>query len=483
MSDQRKKRAKIFLLFSAAVIAATVFVSCRGISGRMTDTQSVQTFSGGTGQTEATSRLFPATTEPEKNAQFTSQAPAGQDETTKAPQATTATALTTEEKESSRTEKIPFETEYVYSDDEYEDFRLVSASGKEGLLRITEKSIYEDGVLVGTETVESVISEAENKVIIIGTKPIYTYKSATVEKEIGFESRIIEDSGLYEDERAVVSAGKAGKAVTEYEVKYEKGVEISRRIISARVIAAKDEVVRVGTTPVFTYETVTGKENKVAYTVRYVYDNTLPEGERKTLTKGKDGYTENTYKITYERGFETKSELVSSSVTEPVTEVIAIGTKKKEETFAMPFRTAAQGGADYRITQYYGGSNSHGGIDFGVYYGAPITASMSGTVIYAYNDGYFSKSDLRWTYGTYVVIDHGNGYLTYYAHLKSKTVSVGDRVSQGDIIGYSGNTGRVSPSPTTSDPYAGTHLHFEIRKYISGSYVRVNPRDYLPYWN
>lgn len=209
----------------------------------------------------------------------------------------------------------------------------------------------------------------------------------------------------------------------------------------------------------------------------------LPDGERKIISSGKDGYTENTYKITYERGVEAKREIISSAVTEPKTEIIAIGTKKKEETFAMPFRTAAQGGADYRITQYYGGSNSHGGIDFGVYYGAPITASMSGTVICAYNDGYFSKSDLRRTYGTYVVIEHEGGYRTYYAHLKSKTVSVGDRVSQGDIIGYSGNTGRVSPSPTKSDPYAGTHLHFEIRKYISGSYVRVNPRDYLPYRN
>lgn len=465
------------------MIAATVFASCRDASGRMTETQSAREFTDGTGQTASTERVTLVTTEPERDAQFTSTAPAGQDKPAEPAQTTTARNPMTEERKTSRIEKIPFDTEYVYSDEEYEDFRYVSVNGRSGLLQITEKSIYEDGILIGTETVETVISDAEKRVIIIGTKPIYTSETVTETEEVPFETELIKDSSLYEDERITVSAGRNGRKTAVYEVTYERGKEISRKVISEKTVPPEAAKVRVGTKPVFTYETVTRKENKVAYTVRYVYDDTIPEGERRTRTKGRDGYTENTYKITYERGVETKRELVSSSVTEPIAEVIAIGTKKKEETFAMPFRTAAQGGTNYGVTQYYGGSNSHGGIDFGVYYGAPITASMSGTVIYAYNDGYFSKSDLRWTYGTYVVIDHGNGYLTYYAHLKSKTVSVGDRVSQGDIIGYSGNTGRVSPSPTTSDPYAGTHLHFEIRKYISGSYVRVNPRDYLPYWN
>lgn len=403
MSYQWKKRAEICLLFCACAIAACLS-SCGDVVQSETETRSGQPASVVT-EKAPTICTDIITAEPEKHGQTESTAPAGHGTTATSLRQTTEKPPETEEKEVSRIEKIPFETEYVYSDARYEDFWYVSVNGKSGLLRITEKSIYENGVIVRTETVETVIAEAEKRVITVGTKPI------------------------------------------------------------------------------FTYETVTKKENAIAHGVEYIYDEKLPDGERKIISSGKDGYTENTYKITYERGTEAKREIISSAVTEPETEIIAIGTKKKEETFAMPFRTAAQGGADYRITQYYGGSNSHGGIDFGVYYGAPITASMSGTVICAYNDGYFSKSDLRWTYGTYVVIDHGNGYRTYYAHLKSKTVSVGDRVSQGDIIGYSGNTGRVSPSPTKSDPYAGTHLHFEIRKYISGSYVRVNPKNYLPYRN
>ena len=403
MSYQWKKRAEICLLLCACAIAACLS-SCGDVVQSETETRSGQPASVVT-EKAPTICTDIITAEPEKHGQTESTAPAGHGTTATSLRQTTEKPPETEEKEISRIEKIPFETEYVSSDARYEDFWYVSVNGKSGLLRITEKSIYENGVIVRTETVETVIAEAEKRVITVGTKPI------------------------------------------------------------------------------FTYETVTKKENAIAHGVEYICDEKLPDGERKIISSGKDGYTENTYKITYERGTEAKREIISSAVTEPETEIIAIGTKKKEETFAMPFRTAAQGGVDYRITQYYGGSNSHGGIDFGVYYGAPITASMSGTVICAYNDGYFSKSDLRRTYGTYVVIEHEGGYRTYYAHLKSKTVSVGDRVSQGDIIGYSGNTGRVSPSPTKSDPYAGTHLHFEIRKYISGSYVRVNPKNYLPYRN
>ena len=351
------------------MLAATVVASCRDVSGRMTEAQSAHEFTDRAGQTASTERVTPATTEPERDAQFTSTAPAGQDEPAEPAQTTTARTPVTEEREISRIEKIPFDTEYVWSDEEYEDFLYVSVNGRSGLLQITEKSIYEDGILIGTETVETVISEAEKRVIIIGTKPIYTSETVTETEEVPFETELIKDSSLYEDERTTVSAGRNGRKTAVYEVTYERGKEISRRVISEKTLSPEAAKVRVGTKPVFTYETVTKKENTVAYPVRYVYDDTIPEGERRTRTKGKDGYTENTYKITYERGVETKSELVSSSVTEPVAEVIAIGTKKKEETFAMPFRTAAQGGANYGVTQYYGGSNSHGDNRFYERYG------------------------------------------------------------------------------------------------------------------
>ncbi len=83
--------------------------------------------------------------------------------------------------------------------------------------------------------------------------------------------------------------------------------------------------------------------------------------------------------------------------------------------------------------------------------GKPIVAAQSGTVILAgYNNG---------GYGNYVMINHGGGYVTLYGHMSSYAVSSGQHVSQGQVIGYVGNTGRST----------GPHLHFEVR--VNGSAV------------
>jgi len=87
----------------------------------------------------------------------------------------------------------------------------------------------------------------------------------------------------------------------------------------------------------------------------------------------------------------------------------------------------------------------------------PILAADSGTVVYA--------GCLSWGYGCHVVIDHGNGYQTLYAHLSRYTVEAGQAVSQGQVIGVMGSTGRST----------GTHLHFEIR---SGGQP-LNPLNFL----
>ena len=148
----------------------------------------------------------------------------------------------------------------------------------------------------------------------------------------------------------------------------------------------------------------------------------------------------------------------------------------------MPFADKAHGGTNYNVNQYF--SSSHGGMDFGVYWGNAILASTSGKVVYAYNNGDISQTsgDLRWTYGTFVVIETFDGkYRTYYAHMSRKAVNVGDTVTQGQVVGYAGNTGRVVSSST--GPYAGTHLHFEVRALEGNSYVKKDPRDFLPWWN
>ncbi len=108
------------------------------------------------------------------------------------------------------------------------------------------------------------------------------------------------------------------------------------------------------------------------------------------------------------------------------------------------------------ITQYswYG----HTALDVALPNGSPIYASDTGTVTYA-----------TWSphcYGNLVVINHGNGYETFYAHLSSFNVLPGQTVYQGNTIAFSGNTGCSS----------GPHLHFEIRY----NKARYNPLSYLP---
>lgn len=96
------------------------------------------------------------------------------------------------------------------------------------------------------------------------------------------------------------------------------------------------------------------------------------------------------------------------------------------------------------ITQYYW--KLHRAIDIGVPLGTPVYAADSGFVVYAgWNDQ---------GYGKLVIIDHRNGFMTYYAHLSVIKVAVGMSVRKGQIIGLSGSTGRST----------GPHLHFEIRK-------------------
>jgi murein DD-endopeptidase MepM/ murein hydrolase activator NlpD len=318
----------------------------------------------------------------------------------------------------------------------------------------------------GTET-DAVSPEEAEKVITV------------TEKEIPFDVKYIYDENLYDDERIVLREGKNGYTVSTYRVYYENGREVSRELLSQTVTAPEAQEIVVGTKPSVSEKTETLRGETVPFGTRYEYDAALEAGKTIVRVHGADGYTESVYRITYYRGEEVSRELVSSEAYAPVEKVVVIGTK--EVGFFMPFLDAAHGGYNYSVTQDF--SSSHRGIDFGVWYGDPICAIKGGKVIAAYDEGYFSKDNILWTYGTYVVVEHEDGMRSYYAHLKSRTVSVGDTVSGGQIIGYSGNTGRTNPEPTAASPLAGTHLHFEIRVKKNGVYVTTDPKAYLPYWN
>ena len=373
-------------------------------------------------------------------------------------------------------EAVPYRVVYEYSYSFYSGTRIVKQDGKDGeILRVTVTT-YEDGIALDVSVTETVISDPVDKIVIMGMKDPFPYKNQTVTEDIfSYETEIRYDDSLYDDERIVLQEGVNGYSEAIYRITYDKGIEISREKISVEIFEPKNEIVAVGTKPAWTEETVTEKGNTISYRTEYVYDDTLADGTRIVKTAGKNGYTETVYTISYYRGEFSSKSVLESTVYEPVTEVIVIGTKK-EESFGLPYYA----GRGYPITQGYGGG--HYAMDIGVWYGDPILAVKSGTVIYAYDEGDFPTSDANWTYGTFVVIEHEDGVRSYYAHLKSRTVSAGQKVKGGQVIGYSGNTGRVNPPATSANPYAGTHLHFEIRVKRNGSYVKVDPTQYIDFY-
>lgn len=125
---------------------------------------------------------------------------------------------------------------------------------------------------------------------------------------------------------------------------------------------------------------------------------------------------------------------------------------------------------EYPITQRYGetvpgvtyNNAPHTGIDYACPEGTEILASAAGVVMFAEFDQY--------GYGNTVIIQHNDGKATLYAHLKRIAVVLREKVEQGDVIGWSGNTGNAT----------GPHLHFEARSVWYDYKSHRNPITFLP---
>ena len=202
--------------------------------------------------------------------------------------------------------------------------------------------------------------------------------------------------------------------------------------------------------------------DSVAFDVEYTDSPDIYVGDYRVASAGQYGAADTVANVTYVNGEETERTVLSSvTLRQPVTEHRLQGTKPKPITAASgTFRWPTTG----RITSRFGGrsspggigSTNHKGIDIAVPRGTPIYAADGGTVTYA---GWMSS------YGYLVQIDHGNGYVTRYAHNSSLTVSVGQKVYKGQQIARAGSTGNST----------GSHCHFEIR--YNG--VAKNPLNYL----
>ena len=211
-------------------------------------------------------------------------------------------------------------------------------------------------------------------------------------------------------------------------------------------------------------------EETVDYTTETVEDEGQYLGYRAQRNAGEEGIDTITADVTYIGGEEQSRRILSVERTrEPVNEVIVVGAMKYDDSVEYGDGKAT-GRFIWPVPGYHGiygdygprGSGWHDGVDISgsAIHGKPIIAADGGTVIVANATDEWGAG-----WGYYVLIDHGNGYQTRYAHCSAVNVTVGQKVAQGQLIGLVGNTG---------DSY-GAHCHFEI--LVNG--VSQNPLNFV----
>ncbi len=233
-----------------------------------------------------------------------------------------------------------------------------------------------------------------------------------------------------------------------------------------RDIKSSSEIKKiVDTLKVKTVSTVTS-ESAVKYSTKTIYKSDKVRGYEKVETKGVEGLKTETAVVETINGKQTTKTVVSRKLLkEPIEKVVIKGTANsmasatdKAEAQSAGFIRPMNKGDIKMISAYWGDGRNHKAIDFAGDVGAPLFASKAGKVTFSGWDG---------NYGYAVVIDHGDGYQTRYAHASALCVKKGQTVTQGQQVAKLGNTGRST----------GPHLHFEILK--NGK--QVNPAPYIGY--
>ncbi|MGB9977408.1 peptidoglycan DD-metalloendopeptidase family protein [Thermovenabulum sp.] len=241
-------------------------------------------------------------------------------------------------------------------------------------------------------------------------------------------------------------------------VSLEKLVEANPHLKSADRLSPGDKIYLEERKPLLNFTVV----KKVTYQKTIPYntvvekDSSMWKWDQKVKTEGREGLKELASQVVYKNGVKVDERVLGEKIIrEPVTKVVVRGTKSEvafrgSGRFLWPITGS--------ITSPYGkrGRDYHEGIDIGASLGSLVAASNSGVVVFAGRNG---------AYGNLIIIDHGGGIQTYYAHLSKILVSEGQRVEKGSVIGRVGSTGRST----------GPHLHFEVR--INGT--PKNPITYL----
>ncbi|MCF0123218.1 MAG: peptidoglycan DD-metalloendopeptidase family protein [Ruminiclostridium sp.] len=199
----------------------------------------------------------------------------------------------------------------------------------------------------------------------------------------------------------------------------------------------------------------------VAPTLQTRPDNSMFAGEQRVIQEGEAGETAVLARVVKRCGVTVAgADLNTITTAEALPLIVGVGTQPMPELpdgclFLWPVRGTIT--SDYGYRFIFGETNFHRGIDIAAPADTAISAGADGVVTFCGEKG---------TYGNLVVISHGNGFQTYYAHCSKILVSQGDTVSQGQPVAAVGSTGRST----------GPHVHFEVRY----NNTPIDPLLYLP---
>lgn len=301
------------------------------------------------------------------------------------------------------------------------------------------------------DTLESVTENfgmTEDRLAELNPDVAYLAQTDDAEDEADSQDEETARQTLTTDDEDVLSQSEVDQLMQELTgTPLEEGAEITVEALSPRLVVTTVEEQTLS-------REITPERQDQA-------DDSMYVGEERIIQEGAVGEATVLARVVTRAGTPIAStDLSSVTVTEATPMIIGVGTQEKPQLangclFLWPVQGRISSDFGYRFI--FGENNFHRGVDIATSYGTAISAAMDGTVVFSGEKG---------SYGNLVILSHSNGFYTYYGHCSQLLVSVGQQVSQGDVIAAVGSTGRST----------GPHCHFEVR--YQGS--PIDPLLYLP---
>ena len=247
-----------------------------------------------------------------------------------------------------------------------EGYSKITQVGSPGTITTTYEVTYEDDVEVSRKEISKVENpKAVDEITVIGTSKM-TERTLDEQVDVPFKTIYVSDNTLPAGESVVDEEGSPGQIIRTFLVSYRNGKEIGRTIVSEHKITdAVNRVVRVGNaTPIVETTELVDETESIDYNTFKEFSDQLPAGTTKVIQAGKKGQKTNRYSVTKVNGEETSRTFVESNITtDPVDEIIQVGTRVKEireasETSPIPFTVKVRKDTTkpigYRVTEVEG---------------------------------------------------------------------------------------------------------------------------------